>query len=944
MPQLPTGTLTFLFSDIEGSAHLWEQAPDLMARASERHDQILRLATEATGGHVFKSVGDSFCAAFRVADQAVSAAAAARRGLSVETWPEGAVVRVRMALHTGEPLERDGDYFGPALNLTAQLQAAANGGQVLISGATAGLVRDHLPVGVSLRELGIHYLKGLDKAEEVFQLDVDGLSPDFASLRSEVGLFDVFVSYRRTDSQTVRLLVDSLKHRGLVVWFDETLIPDFGGITDSVRQGLAESKALVVFYSAGYPQSSPCQWELTSAFLASSRLGDPRRRVLVVNPETGPGHIEPVELRDALYLSFSADDHAGIEQIADAIAVHVERLHGELGAGIVSPAVWLPAKPSAATRFVGRWREMWRIHSALHAPEAATTQGAVGQGTVQVRGLGGIGKSLLAREYALRFEARYPGGVFWLYAQGDLTIESSRQERDALRLGQLRGFAASVLGTQSAAGLDKLSPEDVEAVLRNALGTKEPCLWVVDDLPAGLAADEVYRWLGPTATTSTLITTRSREYGALVPEVALSVLEPEEALEVLVARRKPAGDPELAAAKAVVEALGGHALAIDVAGATLRFQSYSELLDHLLDPTEDELELAAELREELPTGRERSISSTLSHSLDRLEDEGQDLLRLASMMARDPIPRSLFSAIFENADGLKPAVAHSRTVRALDQAHSLSLIDPVGKDSWKIHPLLASTVQLKDTDADRVNVLRASAVSVLTERLGGSSEPAARDAKRQLVGHARRLAQDLGTREEIDLLARVNRYDYEVGDYASAKAGYLRQVAARRKLLGPRHPETLSAMNELATTLRASGEIQEARSLGEEVFDAVPRAARSESPRHAFCDEQPHRDLLGFGRLSDGTRARGVGPGFASRTARPTPSRHGLIDAPRDGGPLGARGAARRTRDPRGSASGPPRATRSAPPRHPRGDGKPRSTAVGARRDARRHATWKRKC
>ena len=114
-------------------------------------------------------------------------------------------------------------------------------------------------------------------------------------------MFDVFVSYRHSDGVIVRRLVAALERRGLQVWFDETAIPDFGGITDEARRGLAESKALLVFYSATYPHSSPCQWELTLAFLASARLGDPRRRVLVVNPELAPSHIEPVELRDALY-------------------------------------------------------------------------------------------------------------------------------------------------------------------------------------------------------------------------------------------------------------------------------------------------------------------------------------------------------------------------------------------------------------------------------------------------------------------------------------------------------------------------------------------------------------------------------------------------------------------------------------------------------------------
>ena len=183
------------------------------------------------------------------------------------------------------------------------------------------------------------------------------------------------------------------------------------------------------------------------------------------------------------------------------------------------------------------------------------------------------------------------------------------------------------------------------------------------------------------------------------------------------ARRTPADAKELAAAEAVVSELGGHALAIDVAGATLRYQSFSELLTHLLDPRGDELELAAELREELPTGKERSISSTLSRSLDRLDEEGQDLLRLASMLARDPIPRSLLDAVFQTADDLTSAAARSLTVRALDKALALSLIQPVERDSWQVHPLLARCVALKDTQIERQDLLRRSAVHVLKEEL-----------------------------------------------------------------------------------------------------------------------------------------------------------------------------------------------------------------------------------
>jgi tetratricopeptide (TPR) repeat protein len=654
------------------------------------------------------------------------------------------------------------------------------------------------------------------------------LNKGLDEIMAERDVFDVFVSYRRSDGEIVRLLVSGLLRRGMKVWFDELSMQDFGGMSDSVRQGLASSKALLAYYSANYPLSAPCQWELTSGYLASEHLGDPRERVLVVNPEPGPGHIEPVQLRDALYQSVSGADQVRIDEIADAIARHVAGLEGQLGAGTVEPAVWLPTQPSGATRFVGRQREMWKIHSALHAHEATMIQVAPGPGLVQLRGLGGIGKSLLAREYALRFSGSYPGGVFWLYAQGDLAKESTETEREALRLGQFRGFAVSVLGPDRAAGIDSLAPADTETVLRDALNRTEPCLWVVDDMPVGLSAEEVQRWLGPTSA-STLVTTRSAEYGAFMTEIALGVLQPHEALEVLRARRVPSDEKELAAAHAIVRELGGHALAIDVAGATLRFQPYSALLDHLLDPTEDELELAAALREELPTGSQRSISATLSRSLNRLGPEGQDLLRLASMVARDPIQRWLLSDVFALVDSVTGSAARARTMRALDHAVSLSLIEPVENDSWQVHPLLARTVALKDTDKGRSAALRQSAVRVLKDKLSDITEPETRAEVRGLVSHARRLSQEITTLEEAKLRGSVARYDFEVGDYRTAKLGHEQEISALTELLGVRHPFTLSAMGRLAATLRCLGDLHEARALSEDVFSSTSKVL---GPRH----------------------------------------------------------------------------------------------------------------
>jgi class 3 adenylate cyclase len=184
MAEPPSGTVTFLFTDIEGSTNLWERDPTAMRSALARHDEILRSAIEGSGGHVFKTLGDAFCAAFSSAPEALGAALSAQRTLHTEEWEGGAVIRVRMALHTGAVDERSGDFFGPPLNRVARLLSAGHGGQVLLSLPTEELVRDQLSSGAGLRDLGEKHLKDLFRPERVFQLVAPGLLAEFPPLRT----------------------------------------------------------------------------------------------------------------------------------------------------------------------------------------------------------------------------------------------------------------------------------------------------------------------------------------------------------------------------------------------------------------------------------------------------------------------------------------------------------------------------------------------------------------------------------------------------------------------------------------------------------------------------------------------------------------------------------------------------------------------------------------
>src|SRR5215213_415801 len=181
----PSGLVTFLFTDIEGSTSLWERDRTTMRVALERHNAILAAAIRAHGGYHFKTIGDAFQAAFADPVAAVAACVDAQRALDAEPWPETGPMRVRMALHRGEAEpSATGDYQAPVLHRLGALQAAGHGGQVLLSAVAREAVGEQLPDGVIAFSLGTHRLRDLIAAEEIWQLSIPGLPTLFPPLKS----------------------------------------------------------------------------------------------------------------------------------------------------------------------------------------------------------------------------------------------------------------------------------------------------------------------------------------------------------------------------------------------------------------------------------------------------------------------------------------------------------------------------------------------------------------------------------------------------------------------------------------------------------------------------------------------------------------------------------------------------------------------------------------
>ncbi|MEK6274647.1 MAG: ABC transporter substrate-binding protein [Actinomycetota bacterium] len=198
MAQRPRGTVTFLFTDVEGSTRLLKQLRDQYGAVLAEHQRLLREAFAAHGGEEVDTQGDAFFYVFSRARDAAAAAVDGQRALASHDWPEGAELRVRMGMHTGEPVVSDeGRYHGMGVHRTARIMAAGHGGQILASQSTASVLADDDLDGVSLRDLGEHNLKDLARPERIYELQVDGLEQVFAPLKTESAVVAPTPLYRR---------------------------------------------------------------------------------------------------------------------------------------------------------------------------------------------------------------------------------------------------------------------------------------------------------------------------------------------------------------------------------------------------------------------------------------------------------------------------------------------------------------------------------------------------------------------------------------------------------------------------------------------------------------------------------------------------------------------------------------------------------------------------
>jgi class 3 adenylate cyclase/DNA-binding winged helix-turn-helix (wHTH) protein len=514
-PELPTGVVTFMLTDIEDSSRLWDADAGGMAAALELHDELIARTVHAHAGRLLKTKGegDSTMAAFPRASDAVAGAVALQEALGVTLWPDGLELRVRIALHTGEAQERAGDYFGPAINRAARLRSLREGGVTVMSQATAELVQERLPPEVEMVDLGIHALRGLSRPENVFELRPVGRPPLrgqremrktvtvlFSSIAVSAQGRELDLEVReRLFSRYLREMRAVLERHGGTIgtYPGDALMAVFGvprlhedDAVRAVRAAAEMRKALV---------ASPDDAAGTAGVRVSARVGVGTGEVIAARPAAG----QPLAAGEALNVARQLEEMAGANQILIDEETHrlvqgsvrAERRQsarcGDRFAALRVVEV-LPhtsgRTPRLDSPLVGRDREL----SAMSTVFAT----AVGDRTchlVTLLGPAGVGKSRLVNEFvaSLGDEARVLRGSCLPYGEGITYWPLAEVVRD---MTSAQGAAEPSVSAIAAQVADEPKPDLIVAGIAEALGvggsrggTSEQSFWAVRRMFEALA-------------------------------------------------------------------------------------------------------------------------------------------------------------------------------------------------------------------------------------------------------------------------------------------------------------------------------------------------------------------------------------------------------------------------------------------------------------------------
>ena len=487
-------------------------------------------------------------------------------------------------------------------------------------------------------------------------------------------------------------------------------------------------------------------------------------------------------------------------QEIDAIAVALSRAPGDHGANSRSRGPrWYPHPRAGSGRFVGRARELEQLHEMLMRSRMV---GIV----AQIRGLGGLGKSLLAIEYVRRHGDAWPGGVFWIDASPTWSSAAgSVDERLAWRFQVLAGFAPS-LGVIPTPGDLAATGRAVERAIEEHTGG-ERHLWIVDDLPPGVDQAFVESLLPTSSAGALLITTRWMALDALPNRLDLDVLDAEAAHTLVTVRRPPRDPSEQAEARALAVDVGHHPLALDVLGALVRgdlsVAPYAHWRARLRAPGDDLDRCGEALHEQLPTGSERAITRVLATSLDRLETPlSLAILRIAAGLGEAPIPGDVLLEILTRlyrvtTDELERAVAELA-------AHALvTRVPDVG--GLHVHAIVRWVARRWPTSTPPTERIDEECCDVLCRRFASANDIGKHADLLSLLPHAVRTSEE-DTIEAVILGASVGHFAELRGHYHEARDRAEKAVRCFERRLVPVNPYMALAKNNLAVALKQLGD------------------------------------------------------------------------------------------------------------------------------------------
>jgi tetratricopeptide (TPR) repeat protein len=477
--------------------------------------------------------------------------------------------------------------------------------------------------------------------------------------------YDVFLSYTWADVDSVAPLQAALERRGLRVFVDNKRIEEFAGITEGLRIGLASAKLLLAFYSRRYPTRPACQWELTVAFIAGQREGDPRGRVLAVNPEPNSDHVFPVELEDARYYP-APDSTAECERLARLVEQRVRAVSGPMGDVISSVDLRLLApRVLSARQLVYRYPLSWRIHTALHARELPGTRPPEPGTVIALSGMSGTGKTSTALGYGFLFRDAFPGGVLFVDATEAPTFYRARlRELGWERFGvDLAGFDQRGLLAELARRIDR------------------DTLLIIDGASADQPIDDL---LIPSPLVRTIVTCSGRAPDWRVDTLDVPGLTATEG-EALFARIRPISDArEQVVVHGLVAACGGHPMSIRATALALR--------DRQGLTTEDDVQRCLEIAT-------KPVVTALAEQVASMGVAARDVLGVATVLAAAPIPAGWLLRILTRSDGpfaepVRAAVGDA--MRALADGGLIQAVDadegPWTERSWLVHRLACDAV------------------------------------------------------------------------------------------------------------------------------------------------------------------------------------------------------------------------------------------------------------